>query len=80
MSLKIAIAVSLFMILFTGVFTFLAVNNFRNDHPTRGWIFSGLAAYFYAGNIYGSAAAAQNYNAAVKFTFDTEPSADLILI
>jgi hypothetical protein len=58
--------------LFTGVLTFLAVNNFNNNHPTRGWIFTGLAAYFYAGNIYGSMAAAQNYNAAVKFQFDSD--------
>lgn len=58
--------------LFTGVLTFLAINNFNNDHPARGWIFSGLAAYFYAGNIYGSIAAAQNYNVGVNFRFDSE--------
>ncbi len=58
--------------LFTGVLTYLAVNNFKNDHPIRGWVFSGLAAYFYTGNIYGSMAAVQNYNTAVKFRFDTD--------
>ncbi len=58
--------------LFTGILTFLAVNNFQNDHKIRGWIFTGLAAYFYAGNIYGSAAAAQNFNAGIKFNFEKE--------
>ncbi len=58
--------------LLTGVLGFLAYNNFKNDHPTRGWIFSGLASYFYAGNIYGSAAAVQNYNAGIKFNFDSK--------
>jgi TM2 domain-containing membrane protein YozV len=58
--------------LLTGVLGFLAYSNFENDHPTRAWIFTGLATYFYAGNIYGSMAAAQNYNAAVNFSFDAE--------
>lgn len=58
--------------LFTGVLTFLAINNFNNDHQFRGWLFTGLAAYFYAGNIYGSMAAVQNYNAGVQFRFDSD--------
>ncbi|PKL88605.1 MAG: hypothetical protein CVV23_09260 [Ignavibacteriae bacterium HGW-Ignavibacteriae-2] len=58
--------------LYTSVLGFLAYNNFINDHPIRAWIFTGLAGYFYAANIYGSIAAAQNYNTAINFRFDTE--------
>lgn len=58
--------------LMTGLFTFLAVDNFNHDHNFRGWLFGGLAAYFYAGNIYGSVSAAQIYNAGIKFSFDNE--------
>lgn len=55
--------------LFTGVLTFLSVDNFNSNHDFRGWLFAGLAAYFYAGNVYGSAASAQIYNAGVQFNF-----------
>lgn len=55
--------------LVTGLFAFLAVDNFNSDHNTRGWIFTGLGAFFYAGNIYGSIAAAQIYNARIAFEF-----------
>ena len=57
--------------LVTGVLTFLAINNFNHKHSFRGWLFTGLGAFFYAGNIYGSAAAAQIFNAGVKFNFDS---------
>ncbi|MBN1301573.1 MAG: hypothetical protein JW995_10200 [Melioribacteraceae bacterium] len=56
----------------TYALSFLSYNNFKNDHNTRGWIFAGLAAYFYAGNIYGSLSAVQNYNAALNFRFDSD--------
>lgn len=56
----------------TGLLTVLSINNFDNDHQFRGWIFAGLAALSYAGNIYGSAASAQIYNAGIKFNFDKE--------
>lgn len=56
----------------TGVLTFLAVNNFKQNHDFRGWLFTGLAAFSYAGNIYGSAAAAQIFNAGIKFNFDND--------
>jgi len=56
--------------LVTGVLTFLAIDNFNHKHSFRGWLFTGLGAFFYAGNIYGSAAAAQIFNAGVKFNFD----------
>ena len=56
----------------TALTTYLAVSNFNADHQFRGWLFSGLAAFFYAGNIYGSAASAQIYNARIQFNFEKE--------
>lgn len=58
--------------LVTGLLTFLAVDNFNHKHTFRGWLFTGLGAFFYAGNIYGSAAAATIFNAGVKFNFDND--------
>ncbi len=55
-----------------GLLSFLAYDNFRADHDFRAWLFTGLAAYFYAGNIYGSAAAAQYYNAGIRFNFKND--------
>lgn len=59
-------------LLVTGALAFLAVDNFKYNHNFRGWLFTGLGAFFYAGNVYGSAAAAQNFNAGVKFNFDKD--------
>ncbi len=59
-------------LLFTGLFTYLAVDKFQRDQKTSAWLFTALAAFFYGGNIYGSAAAVQNYNASIKFNFDNE--------
>lgn len=56
--------------LVTGLFAFLAYDNFRADHTTRAWIFTGLGAFFYAGNVYGSIASAQIFNARVDFKFN----------
>lgn len=56
--------------LLTGLFAYLAYTNFEHDHPTRAWIFTALGAGFYAGNIYGSVASAQIFNARVNFEFD----------
>jgi TM2 domain-containing membrane protein YozV len=56
--------------LLTGLFTYLAYTNFENDHKTRGWIFTALGAGFYAGNVYGSVASAQIFNAKVNFDFE----------
>jgi len=56
-------------LLLTGLFAFLAYDNFKADHNTRAWIFTGIGAFFYAGNIYGSIAAAQIYNAKINFNF-----------
>ena len=56
----------------TALTAYLAISNFKADHQFRGWLFSGFAAFFYAGNIYGSAASAQIYNAKIQFNFDKE--------
>lgn len=56
--------------LVTGIFAFLAYDNFRANHDTRAWIFSGLTAFFYGGNVYGSIAAAQIHNAKITFEFN----------
>jgi TM2 domain-containing membrane protein YozV len=60
----------IFALLATGLFTFLAYDNFKADHTFRGWLFSGLAAGFYAGNVYGSYASAQIFNARVSYEFN----------
>lgn len=58
--------------LLTGLFTYLAVDKFQKDQTTSAWLFTAIAAFFYGGNVYGSAAAVQNYNASIKFDFDNE--------
>jgi TM2 domain-containing membrane protein YozV len=57
-------------LLATSLLAFLAYDNFRADHTARAWIFTGLGAFFYAGNIYGSAASAQIFNARIEFEFN----------
>ncbi len=54
----------------TGLFGYLAYSNFEHKHSFRAWVFTGLAAGFYAGNIYGSIASAQIFNARLNFEFD----------
>ncbi|RPI67954.1 MAG: hypothetical protein EHM47_15100 [Ignavibacteriales bacterium] len=54
----------------TSLFAFLAYDNFKADHTTRAWIFTGLGAFFYAGNIYGSVASAQIFNARIELEFN----------
>lgn len=54
----------------TGLFSYLAYINFEHNHPTRAWIFTALGAGFYAGNVYGSIASAQIFNARINFEFD----------
>jgi TM2 domain-containing membrane protein YozV len=54
----------------TSLFAFLAYDNFQADHTTRAWIFTGLGTFFYAGNIYGSVASAQIFNARIDFEFN----------
>lgn len=59
-------------LLVTGLLTFLSIDNFNANHDFRGWLFGGLAAYFYAGNIYGSAASADIYNNNTKIAYDRD--------
>lgn len=54
----------------TGLFGYLAYTNFDHHHNMRAWVFTGVAAGFYAGNIYGSIASAQIFNAKISFEFD----------
>jgi len=53
----------------SSLFAFLSYDNFRANHNFRGWLFSGIGFFFYAGNIYGSVAAAQIYNAKVDYQY-----------
>jgi hypothetical protein len=62
----------IFAFLSTAVSAYLAYSNFHNDHQFRGWLFTGLTAFFYGGNIYGAAVSAQLYNARVRFDFENE--------
>ena len=57
-------------LLATGLLAFLAYDNFRAVHETRAWIFTGIGAFFYAGNIYGSIASAQIFNTRINFEFN----------
>lgn len=54
----------------TGLFSYLAYTNFDHKHYTRAWIFTAIGAGFYTGNIYGSVASAQIFNAKVNFDFE----------
>ena len=54
----------------TGLFGYLAYNNFDHNHDFRAWTFTGLSTLFYAGNIYGSVASAQIFNARLNFDFE----------
>jgi hypothetical protein len=56
-------------LLISGLFAFLAYDNFKADHKARAWLFTGVGAFFYAGNIYGSIASAQIFNAKIDFEF-----------
>lgn len=56
--------------LLTGLFGYLAYTNFDHDHNLRAWIFTAVASGFYAGNVYGSVASAQIFNARINFEFD----------
>ena len=58
-----------FAFLATAALGYLSYTDFKAGHNFRGWVFGGLAAGFYAGNIYGSIAAAQIYNVKIQFDF-----------
>jgi TM2 domain-containing membrane protein YozV len=56
----------------TGLFAYLSYDNFTKDRNTRGWIFGGIAGFFYAGNIYGTAQSALIYNAREQVKFEAD--------
>ena len=60
------------LFLVTGLFAFLAYDNFKANHDTRAWIFTGLAAAFYAGNIYGSITSANVFNTGIQLSFEND--------
>jgi TM2 domain-containing membrane protein YozV len=53
----------------SSLFAFLSYDNFKADRNFRGWLFAGIGFFFYAGNIYGSVASAQIYNARIDYRF-----------
>ncbi len=57
-----------------GLCAYLAYSNFNAKHLTRGWIFTGLSALFYGGNIYGSIASANIFNAKLSLDLSEEIS------
>lgn len=59
----------IFAFVTVGILGYLAYADFHANHNFRGWLFSALGAGFYGGNIYGSAASAQIFNAEIKFQF-----------
>ncbi|MBU2586237.1 MAG: hypothetical protein KKH32_13035 [Bacteroidetes bacterium] len=58
--------------LLTGLFGFLAYDNFSAGHNFRGWLFAGIGSFFYAGNIYGSIISANLFNREQKEKFQNE--------
>jgi len=60
-----------------GLFTFLSIDNFNAHHDFRAWIFTAASTFFYAGNVYGSAASAQIYNAKLDYDFSVRIKAYL---
>lgn len=52
----------LYSMIVIGLSGWQAYSGFKNGSRTKGYIFAGLTAFFYAGNIYGSAVAARIYN------------------
>lgn len=59
-------------LLATGLFAYLTYDNFHKNRNARGWIFGGIAGFFYAGNIYGSAQSAVIYNAKEQVKFEAD--------
>jgi len=69
----------IFSLLVVGGSAFQAYRGFNKDgvSSTSGWIFAGLTAGFYAGNVYGSAKSAQVYNQ--NFWLEIEKDAENII-
>jgi len=53
----------------TSLLGYITYDNFNAGNTTKGWIFAGLSSIFYAGNIYGSAAAVQIHNRGVELRY-----------
>ncbi|MGD8781651.1 MAG: hypothetical protein PVH88_22130 [Ignavibacteria bacterium] len=62
----------IFSFILNGLFIWLAYDNFDNNRNERGVYMSLIWGFLYAGNIYGSAASAQNYNAGIRFNFNND--------
>ena len=58
--------------LVTSILSYIAYTDFKADHIFRGWLFTGLAAFFRAGDIYGSIASTQIYNARINFSLNSD--------
>ncbi len=56
----------------TALSVIFAIDSFNAGSNFKGWLFTGLGAFFYGGSIYGSAAATQIYNAGLRFNFGSE--------
>ncbi len=62
----------IYAFLVTGIMSYISYTDFKADHQFRGWLFAGLAAFFYGGNIYGSIASVQIYNAGINFSLNSD--------
>ncbi len=58
--------------LLNGILAYISYDNFKADHKFRGWFWGSMAALFYAGNIYGSAASANIYNAKIDVSLNSD--------
>ncbi len=58
--------------IFTSALGYIAYSNFQAQHNFRAWLFTGLTALFYGGNVYGSIVSAQLYNAAEDAKYESE--------
>ena len=56
----------------TSLMGYIAYTDFKANHKFREWLFTGLTAFFYGGNIYGAAASAQIYNAQINFRLSSD--------
>lgn len=62
----------IFAFLVTGLMSYISYTDFKAHHEFRGWLFAGLGTFFYGGNIYGSIASVQIYNAGIKFKLNSD--------
>ena len=62
----------IFAFLVTGIISYISYTDFKAHHQFRGWLFAGLTSFFYGGNIYGSVASVQIYNAGINFKLNSD--------